>query len=531
MWYQFIFENLHFAINLSLSLVFFAAFWLHFDAWIGRKTVKEFVRVIGYLLLSLSFIVTAGHIETTILPATPIKIDLYNIFLFLTRFFGYVSLIGSYLLDPLVPKPNQNTETSHAFIPVWISIPFFTIAAFAYPILASTIAFLSLKRSTLGLENHLKPIALAFFLLAISELLSLGFLLQNTTNSNIYAIVAPFGVLWILQNIILAVAAAVTAKWVFGYLLKRFQSQLFILFTSMIVVVFVITTIAFTALLLHNLESDKLKHLESDVHILAYTIDSKKAEILSDAQVVSYNPEVQKAIVDGDKKGLKILVTSLLIAKKQAILTVVSKDGVVLARGDNPDKIGDSLSSDPLVKKALRGSSASNVITRDSVVAPIVSIRSASPIKVGNTIVGAVIVGTDIDNTFVDGVKKATKLDSSIYADDIRSATTYISPDGKSRWIGIGEQNGVVKSEVLNKGKSYSGVVNILNTNYLAAYEPLKDINNVTVGMLFVGVPQTNLLVSAGRSIELTFLVSTILLMFSVIPAFIMSKYLASQIK
>lgn len=299
----------------------------------------------------------------------------------------------------------------------------------------------------------------------------------------------------------------------------------------MIVVVFVITTIAFTALLLHNLESDKLKHLESDVHILAYTIDSKKAEILSDAQVVSYNPEVQKAIVDGDKKGLKILVTSLLIAKKQAILTVVSKDGVVLARGDNPDKIGDSLSSDPLVKKALRGSSASNVITRDSVVAPIVSIRSASPIKVGNTIVGAVIVGTDIDNTFVDGVKKATKLDSSIYADDIRSATTYISPDGKSRWIGIGEQNGVVKSEVLNKGKSYSGVVNILNTNYLAAYEPLKDINNVTVGMLFVGVPQTNLLVSAGRSIELTFLVSTILLMFSVIPAFIMSKYLASQIK
>lgn len=170
-------------------------------------------------------------------------------------------------------------------------------------------------------------------------------------------------------------------------------------------------------------------------------------------------------------------------------------------------------------------------MTRDSVVAPIVSIRSATPIKVGSTIIGVVMVGTDIDNAFVDGVRKATNLDSSIYADDTRSATTYISPDGKSRWIGIREKNGIVKSEVLNKGKSYSGVVNILNIDYLAAYEPLKDIDNITVGMLFVGVPQTNLLISAGRSIELTFLISTILLMLSVIPAFIMSKYLASQIK
>lgn len=180
-------------------------------------------------------------------------------------------------------------------------------------------------------------------------------MLQNTTNSSIYAIVAPFGVLWILQNVVLTLAAAVVAKWVFGYLLKRFQSQLFILFTSMIVIVFVITTIAFTALLLRNLESDALRHLESDVNILRYTIDSKKAEILSDAQVISYNPDVQKAIVGGDKKTLRSLVTSLLIAKKQAILTVISKDGVVLARGDNPDKIGDSMSSDPLVKKAFGG--------------------------------------------------------------------------------------------------------------------------------------------------------------------------------
>jgi len=68
---------------------------------------------------------------------------------------------------------------------------------------------------------------------------------------------------------------------------------------------------------------------------------------------------------------------------------------------------------------------------KDGVLAPTVSLRAAVPITDGGTVIGTVIVGTDIDNSFVDGVKRATKLDASIYGGNIRTATTFIETNQK----------------------------------------------------------------------------------------------------
>lgn len=532
MWYQFFLENLHFAINLGAALVFFAVFWLYFDAWLGRKTLKDTVRVIGFFLLSLSFIVSATHIESTIVSSSAFTNAIYQIALFITRFFGYCFVILSLVIDPLMSKPGAKKSKLNIIMPFgFVSLPLISFTVFAYPILASLTGFFYLKRSTVGLEDHLKPVGFTFFVLSLAELLSLGFLLQNTNNSTLYSIVSPFGPLWIIQLVVLFISLLILQKWVVGYLLKRFQSQLFMVFVSMIVGIFLITTVAFTTLLLRNLENDALLHLEIDVNVLQYSIDSKKAEALSDAQVVAQNSDVIMAISENDKKTLKSIASSILLSKKQSVLTILSKEGVVLARGDDPERVGDSLSGDALVKKAVNGESVSTTVTRDGVIAPTVSIRSAVPIKSGDETIGAVMVGTDIDNAFVDGVKSATKLDASIYADNIRSATTFVSPDGRSRWIGIKEENPQIKSAVLLKGKLFVGHANILNTSYLAAFSPLKDIDNVTVGMLFVGKEQSSLLQAAGRSIELTFLVAAILLVLSIFPAYLIARSIAKQLE
>lgn len=530
MWYQFILENLHFAINLVAALAFFSVFWLYFDAWLGRKRAKDTVRVIGFLLLSISFVVAGSHLESSILSTPIILHNIYNIALFITRFLGYVFVITSLVMDPLMKKPTHKSSVN-IVIPLMSGVSIFTILPFTYPILASMAGFLYLRRSTIGLEDHLKKLSFTFFILALSEFISLGSLLQNSDNSAIYSFVAPLGPLWIIQNLILIASVAVLLKWVIGYLLKRFQTQLFMVFTSMIVVVFLATTIGFTALLLKNIEDSESSHLKTDVNVLQYSIDSRKAQTLSDAQAVAQNSEVIQAVIEANKRKLKVVATSTLLSKKQGILTIVSKDGVVLARGDDPEKTGDSFSDDSIVKKALKGDSVSTILTKDGVVAPTVSVRSAVPILNGAENVGAVIVGQDIDNAFVDGVKEATGLDVSIYADNIRSATTYVTPDGKSRWIGIKENNSMVKSTVLSAGRSYVGEVNILNVPYLAAFSPMKDVDNVTVGMLFAGREQSGLLAAAGRSIELTFLVSIVLLISSIIPTYFISRYISNQIK
>lgn len=529
MWYQFFLENLHFGLNIIAALVFFAVFWLYFDAWLEKKTLKDTLRVVGYFLLSLSFIVSAIQVESGIVSLSIVPANLYFALLFATRFFGYIFLIAGLLLDPLQKKPNERILHDGILIPLGISLPFFAFTTFSYPVLAALCGFLYLRRATIGLENHLKHVSLAFFILAFAELLSLGLFLQNTDNPALFALVAPFGMVSLLQRIALFASIFVLRQWVFGYLLKRFQSQLFIILTTSVVTVFIIITVAFTALLLKNLENDAISHLQTDVNILQYSIDSKKAETLSDAQVASQNQEIIKAVDSSDKKTLATLTTSILLTKKETTLIILSKDGVVLARGDDPQKIGDSLSDDTLVKKALSGESVSTVVTKDGVVVPTVSIRSAAPIK-SSDVIGAVIIGTDIDNAFVDGVKNATGLDTSVYGDNIRSATTFVSNDGKSRLIGIKEETSQVKNRVLGGGKAYVGSVNILNTPFIAAFAPIKDIDSVTVGMLFVGKEQSELLATAGHSIELTFLVTVILLVLSIFPAYLTSRYISRQL-
>jgi sensor histidine kinase regulating citrate/malate metabolism len=199
-------------------------------------------------------------------------------------------------------------------------------------------------------------------------------------------------------------------------------------------------------------------------------------------------------------------------------------------RAEEPERTGDSLSDDPLVKRALSGDEITSVITREGVMAPIVAVRAAVPVLSEGEVIGAVMLGTDIDNAFVDGVKETTGLDTSIYADNIRSATTFIAPDGKSRWVGIKEETERIKKQVLVNGETYTGSTNLLNVPYFAAYTPITNIDNNPIGMLFVGRPEVSILQTASRSIELTFITTAVLLVFSVLPAYFVSKYIVEQI-
>jgi hypothetical protein len=531
MWYQFFLENLHFAVNLLAALIFFAIFWLYLDAWMGRKTFRESVRWIGFLLLSLSFLVSAASIETTVLQNSIIGKDWSILLLAITRIPGYLLIIYSLIIDPLQPKPKLGKMAVALALPKTFSLPAILIYSLCYPILAAVTGFLYLRRATIGLEDHLKTVALGFFILSISEFLNLFGLLRNTSNVDLYNLVASFGPIWIIATLMTLAAIAVMRGWVFSYLLKRMQSQLFMIFTTTIVVIFLLTTVSFTSLLLRNLENETLSRLETDIKVLSFAIDSKKAESLSDSVVLAQNPDVIALVEEKSRPKLNDIAQSYLLTKKQSFLVITSETGQVLARGEDRERVGDSLSNDPLVKRALLGQSASSVITKDGVLAPQISISSATPVIKEGVVLGAVMTGVSIDNAFVDGVKNATSLEASLYADNILSATTLLAQDGKARAVGIKEENKNIKENVLMKGQAYVGGLNMLNIPYFAAYLPLKDVDNIPVGMLSVSKLQSGVLEAAGRSIELTFIMTVILLVLSVFPALLIAKYLARQLK
>jgi len=140
------------------------------------------------------------------------------------------------------------------------------------------------------------------------------------------------------------------------------------------------------------------------------------------------------------------------------------------------------------------------------------------------------LISRKLDNAFVDGIKKATGLEVSLYGGNKLSATTLTALDKNARANGVIEDNKTINRQVLGEGKFYQVSNEILSRQYLASYIPVRDINANILGMLFVGRPEVLILDSALRSIQATFVIASLLLLFSILPSYFISRYIARQL-
>lgn len=527
----FILQNIHFAINLLAGLVFFSIAWLYFDAWTERKNPKEIHKFIGFLLLSISFAIHAALVEQSVQSTLFLRSDTIHILTIIMRLLGYILVLWGLILDPIQKKPQESgtpTPQLHA-INISFVASLTNLFYLIFPFLSFAIAGLYLRRASTGLERHLKPVGFGFVILSLSEVFNLTILLRSSSNFVISDLSKPFGTLWMVEHLLLVLSIAILGDWVFRYLLKRIQTQLFIIFTSLFLVIFTIVTLIFSGMLFSNLKNEAIKNLKISANVLNFAIESKKAEALSDAQLVSQNPQVIAATIAKKGPQLESLTNEIISSKNQSYLIVISNTGEVLARPDNADTVGESLSDDKLFQQAKLGKEVAAVTIEQGVISPQVGIRAASPIKIGAETIGVIITGTIIDNAFVDGVKETTGLDSSVYAGVKMAATTLIAPDGKTRHIGINLRDKKFINLVLGKGQPYLGELDILSTPYVVAISPLKGIDGNTIGMLLIGKEKSAILQTISQSVELTFLASIVILLFAIIPIYFISKFITNQ--
>lgn len=530
---QFFGQNLHFAINLFTALVFFAMFWLYLDAWSVRKAAKELYKWTGCLLLSFGFLISGSVIDG--LADQHVLGDKAIMLILILQLAGYAALIYGQLIDPLqeVPHTTGIQPKSSAKQSKKAPLLFSTAGAiqFLIPIGAAFTAYLYWRRATVGLERHLKPVAIGFGLTALSHLVSVAGIAQSSTNPVIYRLVAPYGWLWWLAHTLLLAGALVLAGWVWRYLVKRIFSQLFMIFTSMAVAIFLVTAIGFSFLLGNSVQTDTLNSLEKANNSLTYAIDSKKLETLAHSEVIANNPDVARAVSNKDHDELVKLTSGYLESKKLSSMLITTSAGQVLLRAEDPNRWGDSVSEDPLIQRAANGLTTSSAVGQQDVLVPLIYFYSSVPIKnTSGKVVGVVRSGLIADTAFVDGIKQATGVDASIYSGDIRSATTLVAPDGKSRLIGVKENNKQVSSQVIGQGEVFKGLTSLQNESYLAVYAPLKSHTEKTEGMLLISIPHASILETAGKSLQLTFLMATLMVLLSVLPIYFIAKHLTNQV-
>lgn len=422
--------------------------------------------------------------------------------------------------------PSQTPKQSGAFLSL-VGVT----TQWLMPIFGFAVAGLYWRRATTGLERHLKRVAIGFGFVALADLVGLAALLRDTENPVLYAWVAAFGWIWMVGQVLLLAGALILGRWVWSYLTKRFFSQLFMVFISTTVIVFFVVTVAFTGLLLRSIRTDSIKNLQTAANVLNYALESKQVETMAGARQLAANTDIVKAVQAKDHAKLEELVQTYLADNKQTSLIIANQSGQVMLRGHDTEQWGDSLSGDLLVKRAMLGDSRSSVATYDSVGAPTIQVRSIAIIRgADGAIAGSVMTGLDLGSAFVDSIKQATGWQSSIYAGNVLAATTLAAPDGKTRSTGLVLSERRIMDEVLKGGKPYAGTLRLQNREELGAFLPLKDVDNVTLGMLMVSQPQSAILQTAGRSIELTFLLTCLLILFSVVPIYWVTKVIEKQL-
>lgn len=507
----------HFIIIVCSAFTFFAAGLLYFDATSAiKRNQTTLFRSAGFFLLA----------TTMAIHASSISLDYVIAFAEVTKIIGLILVLISLVNEPVLHRPSRHTVhalTMTAFSTMtWSLVPVSTA-------LFLLVAITYLRKATEGLEKQLKGPGVAFLFFAVAEAFRIPLFWSGTPVIFWSKILSEFGIVWNIQHILQFAGTLIFAVWIWGYIRFQLRIQLVVTTMALSLIVFVTTTVFYTFLLLKNMETDALSHLATDVQVLNYALDSLKEQSLAHAKAVAQDSSIKEAFQTNNRELLYSLSSDYMVSQETDSLVIASSSGQVVMRAEDAERTNDNIRADPIVSVALSGQGASSISYIEAVLAPRVLVVAAAPITSNGVVTGVVVTGFTIDSAFVDGVKEVTGLDTTIFGHDKRAATTFVAPDGKSRFVGTYESNQTIIKTVLEEGKPYVGPARVLNQPYYTAYAPLTTYDGKAIGMLFVGRRQDALINIARHSIYLTFSGSVILMSLLLIPAYFFARYLQKQ--
>jgi two-component system NtrC family sensor kinase len=277
---------------------------------------------------------------------------------------------------------------------------------------------------------------------------------------------------------------------------------------------------------------------------------------------------LREALLSGNLEDAYHELQRVRIQEGLDVLTLTDQGGNVLLRTAFYDQGGDNQSHDEIIRNVLENeeSAASTVIVsgedleRES---PLLRkkayfefietprardrdefeetagmmLKAASPIfDSDNNVIGILYGGTLLNRNFeiVDKVKETVYEEViyegkdigtvTIFQDDVRISTNVKNNEG-SRALGtrVTEE---VYDQVVNQGEPWIGRAYVVNDWYITAYEPIRDVANKIIGILYVGVLEEKYL-DIRQGAVLTFLGITIA---AALVALIVSYFMAQRI-
>ena len=348
----------------------------------------------------------------------------------------------------------------------------------------------------------------------------------------------------------------------------KLRLKLILGFLSVIVIVGVTSTLVGVHLIGDRIVKQAQEKVELDLNSAREVYKDKIRDVSISIRLTALRFFLKDAISRNDIARLKIELRRIRERESLDILNLTDKDGKVIVRARNPVIYGDDQSDDELVKEAISKKevvASTLIIPMDELLKegedlaeqayikliqtpkakPIsgseetsgMMIKAAAPIldHHGN-LIGILYGGILLNKNYeiVDKIKDIVYRGetyrgkdigtATIFQGDLRISTNVERKDG-TRAIGtrVSEE---VNNQVLVKGKPWFDRAFVVNNWYITAYEPIRNIKDEVIGILYVGILEEKF-VDMKRQTMLTFLGITFV---GIIIAFAISCILGNSI-
>jgi two-component system NtrC family sensor kinase len=342
------------------------------------------------------------------------------------------------------------------------------------------------------------------------------------------------------------------------------KTQLALLFLALACLIGVVMALIVNSIVTNQIIFEAQERVKENLSSARWIYQSKVRDIDKVIQWTAIRHVLKDGIKRKNFSSIKSEILALMSEEGLDFLTVVDRSGTVLFRFNNPGVSGDSLAQDPFVKAALGKIeiSGTQVLSRDELLkegkaladkAVITSIptpkekpsrkveetsgmvlKAAHPVLDFNGQVLGVLTGGVLLNRnyeIVDRIKNIVFKDAkykgkeigtaTIFLDDLRISTNVMDKEG-SRAIGT-RVSAEVYEHVIGKGLPWIKRAFVVDDWYITAYEPIRDIENRIVGMLYVGMRESKYAMLKENLILLFFLFAMTGMLFAFAVSFALS--------
>jgi len=302
------------------------------------------------------------------------------------------------------------------------------------------------------------------------------------------------------------------ALWAWTYIKVRVFLRTYVVFLSIAILVSSLASLVLMLLVFNIVERNNLQLMAQGASTQEIVVNDRLETALFVSRTLATDPIMIGDVALGDYQGILSMANRIYDTSGADTLRVYNDFAEVIVSPSEPRDRARVFNDDPLIAFAIMEKKHIRSLDLvEGVLSPVLVARALTPVISDGTVVGVVEVGYVFDNAFVDFAKAQTGLDVTIYANDRRSATTILTLDGVSRWVGSEETEQAVLDQVLRDGGDYRAVVDRLGEIYYSAFTPIRNVNGEVIGMIAVGTPTALLREDIRQQLLSTFLILTLI--------------------